>query len=79
MTNNLATAAPPLPTPAATTLAAARFAGLPAVLHSLPLGKESYFLTKGKEEGWTQEVPLRIQTTLRRLLIPHPGKVNTAN
>ena len=32
------------PTPAADTLAAARFARLPAVLHSLHLAKESYFL-----------------------------------
>lgn len=66
ITNNPATAALPLPTPAATAPAAARLAGLLAVPQAPQLAKEPYYLFIFKR---TLEVPLRIPTTLWRLLI----------
>lgn len=64
ITNNPATAALPLPTPV--TALQRRLAGLLAVPQAPQLAKEPYYLFIFKR---TLEVPLRIPTTLWRLLI----------
>lgn len=68
MTNNAATAARPLPAPAAAAPAAARFAGLPTVPYPSHFAKETYF-KKREKKGQSEEGPFTIQTTLWQWLI----------